>query len=134
MEEFNKRFNELVKSMLATVKPPDEFLLCSYLDAFGVDTAYELRRKEPTNLSVAQSEALKIERARKQSGKSEIPGFNRVPSKPNDSICKAKEETTNDPIKELTQLMKSMEANHTSQMNAIQNRLVSMERNQGGRF
>ena len=66
MEEFNKRFNELVKSMPATVKPPDEFLLCSYLDAFGVDTAYELRRKEPTTLGIAQIEALNMERARKQ--------------------------------------------------------------------
>ena len=134
MEEFNKRFNELVKSMPATVKPPDEFLLCSYLDAFGVDTAYELRRKEPANLSVAQSEALKIERARRQSGKSEIPGFNRGPSKSNDYKGKEKEETTHDPIKELTQLIKSMEANHTNQMNAIQNRLVAMERNQAQRF
>jgi len=39
MEEFNKRFNELVKSMPTTIKPPNEFPLCSYLDAFGVDIA-----------------------------------------------------------------------------------------------
>jgi len=116
MEEFNKRFNELVKSMPTTVKPPDEFLLCSYLDSFGVDTAYELRRKEPTTLGVAQTEALKMERARKQSGKSEIPGFTRGPSKSNDSKGKAKEDTTQDSIKELTQLIKSMEANHTKEM------------------
>jgi len=134
MEEFNKRFNELVKSMPTTVKPPDEFLLCSYLDSFGVDTAYELRRKEPTTLGVAQTEALKMERARKQSGKSEIPGFTRGPSKSNHPKGKAKEEATHDPIKELTQLIKSMEANHTKEMEAMQRRLVAMERSQVQRF
>ena len=134
MEKFNRRFNELVKSMPAIVKTPDQFLLCSCLDAFGVDTAYELRRKEPTNLSVAQSEALKIERARKQSRKSEIPGFNKGPSKSNDSKGKAKEKTTHDPIKELTQLIKSIEANHIKEMQAMQNRLGAMERSQVQRF
>ena len=134
MEEFNKRSNDLVKRIPATIKLPDEFLLCSYLDAFSADTAYELRRKEPANLGAAQSEALKMERDRKESGKSEIPGFNRGPSKSHDSKRKAKEENAHDLIKELTQLIKTMEANHTTQMNAIQHRLVAMERNQYGRF
>lgn len=120
--------------MYATVKPHDEFLLCSYLDAFGVDTAYELRRKEPTNLSVAQSKALKIERSRKESRNSKIHGFNRRPSKSNDSKGKDKEETTHNPIKELTQLIKSTEANHIKEMQAMQNRLVAMERSQVQRF
>ena len=39
IEEFNKRFNDLVKSMSVTVKSLNEFLLCSYLDAFVVDIA-----------------------------------------------------------------------------------------------
>lgn len=133
MEEFNKRFNDLVKSILATIKPPDEFLLCSYLDAFGVDCVYELRRKEPANVGAAQTEALKMERARRESG-TKIPGFNRGPSKSHDSKGKAKEENAYDPIKELTQLIKTIEANHTNEMYAMQNRLVAMERSQGQRF
>ena len=64
-------------------------------------------------MGVAQTKALKMEKARKQSRKSKILGFTRGSSKSNDSKGKAKEEATHDPIKELTQLIKSMEANHT---------------------
>jgi len=45
VEEFNNRFNDLVKSMPQDVKPPENFLLSSYLDAFGVDASYELRKR-----------------------------------------------------------------------------------------
>lgn len=134
MEEFNKIFNELVKSMPATIKPPNEFLLCSYLDTFSVDIAYGLIRKESANLCLAQTEALKMERDKKKSRKSKIPSFNRGPSKSNDFKEKAKEGSTHDPIKELTQLIKAMEKNHTKEMQAMQNRLVAMERSQVQRF
>lgn len=96
--------------------------------------AYELRSKEPTNLGVAETEGLKMEKGRKQSRKSKIPSFNRGPSKSHDSEGKAKEESAHDPIKELNQLINTMEENHTNQMNAIQNRLVAMDKNQAGRF
>ena len=85
-------------------------------------------------MSATQTEALKMERAIRESGKYEIFCFNRGPSKSHDSKGKAKEESAHDPIKELTQLIKTMKENHTTQMNAIQNRMVPMERNQAGRF
>jgi len=50
-----------------------------------------------------------MERARRESRKSKIRGFNRGPSKSHDSKGKAKEESAHDPIKELTQLIKTME-------------------------
>jgi hypothetical protein len=36
-------------------------------------------------------------------------------------------------MKELTQLIKQMEINHTNQINALQNRLITMERSQNNR-
>lgn len=99
MEKFNKIFNNLVKNMYITIKPLDEFLLCPYLYSFGVDTTYDLRMKELANLGVSQTEALKMKRARKKSGKYEILGYNKGSSKSNDSKGKAKEETIHGPIK-----------------------------------
>jgi len=59
----------------------------------------ELRRNEPVNLGAAQTEALKVGKARKESGKLAIPGFNRGPSKSHDSKGKDKEENPHDPLK-----------------------------------
>jgi hypothetical protein len=41
--------------------------------------------------------------------------------------------SSSDGMKELTQLIKQMEINHANQMNAMQNRLIAMERAQSNR-
>jgi len=135
MEESSKRFNNLVKIMSATKSILTSFFCAHIWMFFCVDTTYELRRKEPANLGAAQTKALKMEKARHESGKSEIPGFNKGPSKSHEHKGKVEvKEVDKDPSKELTQLIKSMEANHTKEMQAMQNRLVPMERSQMQRF
>jgi hypothetical protein len=37
-------------------------------------------------------------------------------------------------MKELTEMIKAMESNHAAQLNAMQNKLISMERNNANRF
>jgi predicted transcriptional regulator len=54
MDEFNKKFNELVSSMHTDIKPPDNAILIYYIEAFGGEMRYQLRDKEPTNLKAAQ--------------------------------------------------------------------------------
>ena len=70
------------------------------------------------------------------SGKSNLPGFSRSGvsiSKSHHSKGKAVEpedkDQTKDSIKEITELVKQMMVNHTSQLNAFQNRLMTMEKN-----
>jgi hypothetical protein len=79
--------------------------------------------------------------------KSNIPGFTRGSSSKNNEEKKMKVEgqgSSSDGIKELTQLIKQMELNHANQikqmeinqanqMNAMQNRLIAMERGQASR-
>jgi hypothetical protein len=61
MEEFNKRFNDLVKSIPQTIKPPDASILIHYMEAFEGEMRYQLRDKEPLNLRDAQKYAIKID-------------------------------------------------------------------------
>jgi hypothetical protein len=63
-------------------------------------------------------------------------GFTRgSSSKINDEKKKKVEgqESSNDGIKELTQLIKQMEINHADQINALQNRLITTKRSQNNR-
>jgi hypothetical protein len=59
MDEFNKRFNELVSSMHTNIKPPDDAILIYYVEAFVGEMRYQLRDKEPLNLKSAQEVELK---------------------------------------------------------------------------
>ena len=66
-------------------------------------------------------------------GRSNLPGFTRGnPSSTNPNKGKSSEipESSHNSIKELTDVIKAMEANHAAQINAMQNRLIAMERNQ----
>jgi hypothetical protein len=54
MEEFNKKFNDLVSSLHTNIKPPDNAILIYYIEAFGGEMRYQLRDKKPTNLKIAQ--------------------------------------------------------------------------------
>jgi hypothetical protein len=68
--------------------------------------------------------------------KSNIPGFTRGSSSKSNEEKKKKvegQESSNDGIKELTQLIKQMKVNHANQINALQNRLITMERSQNNR-
>ena len=68
--------------------------------------------------------------------KSNIPGFTRGSSSKSSEEKKKKvegQESSSDGIKELTQLIKQMEINHANQINALQNRLITMERAQANR-
>jgi hemerythrin len=47
MEEFNKRFNELINIIHKDIKPPDASILNYYGEAFSGEMCYQLRDKEP---------------------------------------------------------------------------------------
>jgi hypothetical protein len=47
MEEFNKKFNDLVKSLHQDIKPPPTSILIHYMEAFEGEMRYQLRDKDP---------------------------------------------------------------------------------------
>ena len=135
IEEFNKKFNALVSTVHRDIKPPDASILIYYVEAFKGKMRYQLRDKEPTTLQGVMQTAEKIDRNMQASGKSNLPRFSRSSvsiSKSHDSKGKAVEpkdkDQTKDSIKEIKKLMKQMMVNHTSQLNAFQNRLMTMEK------
>jgi hypothetical protein len=117
--------------------------LIYYIEAFEGEMRYALRDKDPQTLEAAQTTAIRIEQNMLEARKSNIPGFTRGSSSQLYDEKKKNVETqkpSNDGIKELTQLIKQMEINHAnqlkehvSQMNAMQNRLIAMERGQASR-
>jgi hypothetical protein len=146
MEEFDKRFNDLIKSLPQTIKPPDASILIHYMKAFEGEIRYQLRDKEPTTLRDAQKYAIKIDKNMQDARNSNLSGFSRGTSyKPNEEKKKVEnQESSNDGIKELVQLIKQMEVNqanqikqiefnHANQMTSMQNSLVAMERAQVNR-
>jgi ribonuclease HI len=134
--EFNIKFNNVVKSLHQDVKPPDAAILIYYIEAFEGEMRYALRDKDPQNLLAAQEVAVRIEKNMLEARKSNVPGFNRGSSSKVHEEKRKKDEgqaSSNDGIKELTQLIKQMEVNHANQMNAMQNRVIAMERSQANR-
>jgi hypothetical protein len=106
------------------------------MEAFEGEIRYQLRDKEPTTLRDAQKFAIRIDKNMQDARKSNIPGFSRGTSSKTIEEKKKKvenQESSNDGIKDLTQLIKQMEINHANQMNAMQNRLIAMERAQSSR-
>ena len=123
MEEFNKRFNDLVESLPQTIKPPDASILIHYMEAFEGEIRYQLRDKETTTLKDAQKYAIKIEKNMKDARKSNLPGFSRgASSRPYEEKKKKMEnqESSNDGIRELAQLIKQMEINQANQIKQIE--------------
>jgi hypothetical protein len=136
MEEFNKKFNDLVKSLPNTIMPSETAILIYYMEAFEGEMRYALRDKDPQTLKNAQDMAVKIDKNMQDARKSNILGFSRgASSQPYEEKKKKVESqgSSNDGIKELTQLIKQMEINHANQLNAMQNRLIAMERGQASR-
>ena len=50
IEEFNKKFNDLVSRLHKDIKPPNASILIYYIEAFEGEMRYQLRDKEPTTL------------------------------------------------------------------------------------
>ena len=137
MEEFNKKFNDLVKILDAKIRPPDDARLIHYMESFDGEIRYQLKYKEPTYLKDAQKKAIKIERNMQASGKCNIPSFTRGTSSRSLEDKKKKQEiqeSSSDYVKELTQLIKKMEINHGNQCTSMKIRLITMERSQSNKF
>jgi hypothetical protein len=138
VEEFNTKFKNLVKGLHDDIKPSDVAVLIYYMEAFEGEMRYALRDKDPQTLKAAQATVVKIDQNMQDARKSNIPGFTRGSSSKLYDEKKKNVETqkpSSDGIKELNQLIKQMEINHAnqlkehvSQMNAMQNRLIAMER------
>ena len=62
IEEFNKKFTDLVARIYKDIKPPDASILIYYIEAFEGEMRYQLRDKEPTTLHGAMEIAEKIDR------------------------------------------------------------------------
>ena len=60
MEEFNKKFRDIIASMDNDFKPPDKSILVYYIEALSGEMRYQLRDKEPVDLKVSQALALKL--------------------------------------------------------------------------
>jgi hypothetical protein len=55
VEEFNTKFNSLVKSLHDDIKPSDTAVLIYYMEAFEGEMRYALRDKDPQTLKAAQA-------------------------------------------------------------------------------
>ena len=113
IEEFNKKFNDLVSRLHKDIKPLDASILIYYIEAFEGEMRYQRRDKEPTTLQGAMQTIEKIDKNMQASGKSNLPGFSRNSvsiSKSHYSKGKAVEpegkDQTKESIKEITELMK----------------------------
>ena len=99
VEEFNQRFNKILRDMTRDYKPPDKTILEQYLEACPIQTQYEIKRAHPNTLAISQSTIEELEKDKKASGKSEILGFERVQIK---SKGKEVKEEEFESVKELT--------------------------------
>ena len=61
IEEFNKKFNDLVSRLHKDIKRPDASILIYYIEAFEGEMRYQLRDKEPTTLQGAIQTTEKID-------------------------------------------------------------------------
>ena len=62
MEEFNKKFRDLVSNLHKYIEPNDVVILIYYIEAFIGDLMYQLWDKEPASLKLAQDLDKKIEK------------------------------------------------------------------------
>ena len=141
VEEFNKRFNVIIKEISTNYKPPDKSLLDFFIDAFNPDTSYELRRAKNRDYKVARTLAIDLEKDKKASGKSKIPGFDKASTKLKEPEGKEVKESDDYPMQNLLQKLESMEvnqakliSNHVKEISTLQSRLIQMERAQAHNF
>ena len=110
IEEFNKKFTDLVSRLHKDIKPLDASILIYYIEAFEGEMIYRLRDKEPTTLHGSMETTEKIDKNMQASGKSNLPGFSRRSvsiSKSHDSKGKGVEpegkDSTKESINEITE-------------------------------
>ena len=144
MDEFNTKFRRVVVDLPKEIKPKDASILISYIEAFTGDLRYQLRDKELADQKPAQELDGKIEKNMQSLGKSNIPGYTRGNNSYNKekgkSIELEEKETSKDPMEKVTNMIKELVtsqnqimANQSIQLNNIQNRIITMERNNGPR-
>lgn len=93
-----------------------------YLEAFNGDTQYEIRLSKLATLAAAQGTNEELEKDRKASGKSKVPGFDRGRVKSKGKEIKEEEPKS---VKELSRVIKTEQARQISDM---KNQLIQMER------
>ena len=131
MEEFNKKFKDLVASIHSGFKPLNKSILVYYMEALSGEMRYHLKDKEPDTLKKAQELAIKIDLNMQSSRKSNILGFMRALIKPHESKDKSPSHDAHEKkIRDLTEKMEAMEANYVDQLKIIQNRMINMEKAQ----
>jgi hypothetical protein len=62
MEEFNKRFSQIVQKLNQNIKPLEQTILIYYLDSFDGEMDFHLRQQDPQNLATTQQVAIKVEK------------------------------------------------------------------------
>ena len=132
----------MVKSLPQDIKPPEKAILIFYVQDFEGEMRYQLRDKEPTNVREAQEKDIRIDKNMQALGKSNVLGFSKGSPPESDKVKKVEnQEPQGDSIDKLTQLIKQMELNHANQLaamqanqTALQNKVVSLERNRGNNF
>ena len=136
MEEFNKKFREVVKSIHSDFKPPDKSILVYYMKGLSGELRYQLRDKEPVDLKKAQELVVKVYQNMQASRKSNIPGYTRALIPPKKQEIKAKDpmnhmqEAYDKKMKEMNDRMEALQADYANQLKNIQNRVINMERAQ----
>jgi len=137
VEEFNRRFNGIIKEISQDYKPPNKSLLDFCIDAFNRDTSYELRRAKTRDYKACQALAKELEKDKQASWKPEIPSFDRAATKLKDPKGKEVKEFDDDPMQRLMQKLERMELNqpklifdHAKEISTLQSRLIQMERAQ----
>ena len=129
MEGFNRRFNELIKSLPQDINPPENAILIFYVQAFEGEMRYQLKDKDSTSNREAQDKAFKIYKNMQAAGISSVLGFSKSSSLESNDVKKVEnQEPQGDSIKELTRLIKQMELVYINQISAMHNKIVAMER------
>ena len=77
VEEFNAKFDQLVKSLHDDIKPSKVAILIYYMESFEGEMRYALRHRDPQDLKTTQALAIKIDRNMQDARKSNILGFTR---------------------------------------------------------
>lgn len=116
VEEFNKRFNDIVKKLTQDYKPTEKSLRDFYIDSFSPEPSFELRRAKLNDYRDCQVLAIELEKDKAAYGNSEIPGFNRAATKLKEHKGKAVQELESELVQKLLQKIESMEINHNKEI------------------
>jgi hypothetical protein len=60
MDEFNRRFNDLINILPYTINPPKTYIIIYCIEAFTGEICYQLRDKDPKEIKVIQDIRIKV--------------------------------------------------------------------------